>query len=1229
MTDINDLRGILNRLAVNTCNDNDFDRLCQILGSKQIILAPGKGSVAVGGSISDAVIITGDNNVVYKGPNAEAVYQIVQDVLKSFKVSALLTHSEFSESAVITAKKLGGYWEVLVGRDGLLAQIKSLLAESPDVIVLHGSGGIGKTRFLLDLPKIIPSETSLRYVRIRAESIENDLASLDGNSRHVIVVDDAHRFGLLHQLGDILVTSKLASKVTLVLVTRSVFKDSVTEKLGYLAGDQVSEIEVKPLENIDIDQLLQTPPYEIIHDDTRHILVRIAKGDPLIAGVAARLVQRGESVINLNHEQVLTRYLNEIIHQLAEAGYDDHYINYLEILAGLGTIDLNNQELREKVQKVVNISQSDEDRVISRLVSAGIVERYWKTIKITSEVLADHILLHHFFQTKQADYQKKIIEPFFELKPKEILTILAEAEVKGETQPGLLLDHKLDELHKIINQEGNIARLSVLKWLQNLAYLRSEDVLSLVADIVDEPEEVPEFYQDSLMGNWEIKHEWVLSKAVEILHYTYIGSPSDSIVYLHKLARYRPLATEYAQVREKASKALIEIAEIKLNKPYDVQLTLLKNIELWLKEDFTNNLDLSLSLIKPMFNMVVDSTKQDPTKYMQIVMQSGCLQPSESLRKIREQALGILYQAYSQASNLPDRLKIIKSLKLAILLPLSTDAREVPAETWNWLKPDCLNTAQFFLNEVINNAELPILDAIAEWLRYRLSQANEVHQDFRFLRCTSHDRETLYAQQFSGYQLDEFEQLKLQLKNHNLYQLYRVLFRNRLWDDSEDDYLDVKAFEERHQQATEHYLQRFSPTTIEKAIRELEMMLYQCTIAGESSTSWFENLFYKVGEKHPELAQQMVEKALSENLTIKQQLSRVIGGLYRSNLEVAWSYIKSWVDSDDLVLWLAVAGSYYFLDWSLFQDKEWEVLYCLITKQSSQVDLKILELISTFALYNPLRSVEFLKIIAARGDENVLLRVAQVLSWSFKDSQNEWGKKFITSEDFLNIVQNFERLSYLEYTAEECLAILGKIDPMKVIDFIERRIIIKAKQHEISEYYEAIHLPYSLVAKSIQSSAEYSNVLRRVRDWMLRDDIWNYNTSKVLKEIAGSLSEPLYSVLMEWVKSGEFQKLYAVAKFLRTFNSGQLFYSLSREIICNNTTNDENILNYIRSSISSTPGAIWGEHSNHVRQRQEEISSWLEDENFRVRRFAKKMKQLLQQDLEYHLEREEFEERNW
>ena len=408
MADLNQFKAILKRLAEKTYTPADLEILGNALESRQIILATGERAIAVGGDVTDAIFITGDRNLVYTftGADAEIVRQIVQETFKSSKLSALLKHGEFSQLAVAAAEKLAGYCEIVMGRDELLTQIKIFLSEPTDAIIIHGAGGIGKTRLLLELPKLISSGVSLRYVRIRAESIEYDLMKLNRNCNHVIVIDDAHRFKLLHQLSEVLVNPELAGKVTLVLATRSVFKDSVTRELGIPAGYRVKEIEVEALKNLDIDQLLQTSPYQINDEDARHIIVRLAKGEPLIAGIAARLVRRGELITELNRDDVLTRYLNEIIRDVVdEVKYGDRYISYLEILSALGTIDLSNPSLREKIQRVVGISQSDEDRIIQKLVEAGLVDRYWMTLKITSEVLADHILIFDAPSLKAKDSQ--------------------------------------------------------------------------------------------------------------------------------------------------------------------------------------------------------------------------------------------------------------------------------------------------------------------------------------------------------------------------------------------------------------------------------------------------------------------------------------------------------------------------------------------------------------------------------------------------------------------------------------------------------------------------------------------------------------------------------------------------------------------------------------------------------------------------------------------------------
>jgi hypothetical protein len=485
------------------------------------------------------------------------------------------------------------------------------------VILLHGPGGIGKTRLLLTLPGAAPEGTSVWYVRTAAESIERELTTLDRNRQHVIVVDDAHRFAPLPHLREALVNPELAGKVRLVLATRGVFKETVLYQLGSFPGDQTCEIGLEALTNADIDRLLQNPPHAIAEESLRHALVHIAGGNPLLAGIGARLAQRGISMMGLTRDQVLTRYLDETIHDLAEAGYDDRYIGYLQILAALGMLDLGNQSLRERVQQVVGISQFEKDLIVGRLVSAGLVERYWMTLKIASEVLADHILIHHFFdrKTRRADYQRQIIEPFLALKPKEILTNLAEAEVKGESlEAGSLLGQKLDELRRIVNHGDNIARWNILHWLEDVAYLRPDDILAIVAPIVDGLEQPPAVSQDGWL-RVEIAHEMVLDKAVDVLNHTiYQGSLRDAVTYLHKLARYRPEANEYARVREKAHKALVDIAELQPGKPYVLQHTLLEKIAVWLEQDFGGNLSLGLAMLRSMLRMQFMGTGADPTQ---------------------------------------------------------------------------------------------------------------------------------------------------------------------------------------------------------------------------------------------------------------------------------------------------------------------------------------------------------------------------------------------------------------------------------------------------------------------------------------------------------------------------------------------------------------------------------------------------------------------------------------
>ena len=1208
MTEQDELIAILDSILSGRRDEEDIAKLRQSLSMAgsvlQLVSQDGKFNTNIG-QITGGEVHIGDR--IYQGANAEAIQRVFQDVLDARHLRTLLTHNEFTQRVEQVA--LTSHQGCFVGRETIRQQLQSCLDRASSTIILHGSGGLGKTRLLLALPDIIPKERSLWYIRNEAETVEPDIASLSRDTQHIIVVDDAHRFSLLYQLREVIVNTELAGKVTLILATRSIFKDSLIYLLG-LPGDRVETIEVKPLENQNIDQILQNPPHSITDQDTRHAIVRIAEGNPLIAGIAARLHQGGIDLLNLTRDRVLTSHLDEILKDLSEAEREapnsyQNYIRYLQILAALGTVNLDEQELQAKIYESIRISPIDEERIVVRLVEAGLVERYWKTLKIASEVLADHILVQHFFdpKTKRADYQKQIIEPFFSLKPRQILTNLAEAEVKGESsQARLLLGQKLYELRQALNREGNEFRLDLLHCLQDVAYLKPDDILLIVDSVVNGAELPPESIQHRFLGSYEIGHEMVLSKVVEVLESTIYGRGlQDSIKYLHQLALYQPENNQYSQVQEKAKKALVKIAKFKPDQPYAVQLLLLDKISDWLEQDFFTNLSLSLALIQPMLNIDLHSAETHPIQPRTIVVHQGSLEIIESLRQIRDRALEILYAAYRKVQDLPTRLQIVQVL--CGVTYYSNPKDRISSQTREQLQSDCAKIARFFSETVIPSAEFPILDRVVEWL--------------------------WQAKKFHKYQAAELDYLQQQLGNHKGYQLYRLLVGGYRWDD-EGDRLDWETAEQQKQQKINEYVEALSSSTLEQAIQELEAITKQARSAGKNDTFGLNNLLRIFGQTHLNLAQQFIVQTIAKNLDLKQHLGFVLAGMRLSDREIARGYVRSWVAQDDSVLWVAIAQSYRFIDWSQPQlEEEWDVLRQLVAKQSSRVDRTLFWSIQQLAPYKPDLAVELLKTLAARGDEPIVRQVAKTISCQISNNDEwEWAVTFDNPQDLLEIIQNFERLSYLDYSAEECVKRLVDIAPMQVIDLIEHRIKARSERYQRDGYYEAFPKPFSRAFDDIKARSEYPDLLRRVRDWMLQDNFFlRLDAPALLEGLALNLEDELYSVLMEWVESRDVNKLKAVANILREFNLGQTFYDLSREIIVR--TQDENILSSIHAAIGTTPGVIEGIMSNFTKQRIEEVSPWLKDENFRVRVFAQQEVQALQRNLEREEAQERLEERSW
>jgi Effector-associated domain 10 len=1207
----------IERVSIGETMEEDLQLLRNTISTKaaQDIVQVGKYNIHIN---EGQDIQIGDK--IYQGANAEAIRQTLSELLAARQFRTLLTHAEFADR--IERSALTSYKVPMIGRDAILQELQQAKDGDRRVIILHGAAGLGKTRLLLEITNFIGNQQALWYVRNEAESIESELTLLDANKQHIIIVDDAHRFNLLPQLRELFINSKFADKITLILATRTAFQASVIDRLN-ISIDRVSSIEISPLENKDIDEILQNPPYQITNQDLRYTIVRIAERNPLIAGITARLSRQGISLANLSRDEVLTQYLDNIVNNLVIVdGHDRQnatiYIRYLQILAALGTINLNEENVRAKLNEVVGITSIDEELIILRLIEAGLVERYWQTLKLTSEVLADYILVRYFFnsKTKQANYHKLIIEPFFNLKPREVLTSLAEAEFKGNSsEAGSLLTNKLNELTRALSREGNLFRLNLLHSLREVAYLRPDNILVIVDFIVEAPVAPAETIQDKLWGSYTIDHSWVLTEAVEVLSRTiYRGRSGDTIAYLHKLARYQPQSQEYDRVREKATKALIEIANFKLRKPYKIQLHLLEQISNWLEKDSIGNLPLSLVLIEPMLKIDFSSAEMHPIEANQLSIWQVSLDIVDYVREIRDRALEILCHVYQRESPILTRLQIIGILCGATYYSSPRDS--ISTQTREQLEVDCARIAGFFSEIVVPIGEFPILERILEWLRQ--------------------------AKKFHKYQAVEIDYLYQQILNHKSYQLYRLLVGGYRWEEENrlDWQPDPKLFaeqiiqtdkqwevdRERKQKEIRSYVEAISSSNLERVIQELETIVQQSKQVDKNGLFGLNDLLRFFGQNDLSLAQQFIDLAMARNSELKQHLGFVLAGIYDRDRDVAKTYIRDWMKREDAVLWVAISCSYRFIDWSQPQlEEELNMLSQLIAKQDLIVDRSLFWPIQELASYNSDLVVELLKTLATRNDENTLNQVAEIVS--FQRSNDEWIITFDNPQDLEEIINNFARLSRLDYNAEQCLKRLCDTDPMKVIDLIERRINLKSEKSVNNTYYEAFPQPFSYTFDNIHTQPEYPIILRRLRGWLLTNDLRWLEAPILLKEVNLNLTQELQNILREWITTGDEKKLQGVARVLSQFNAGQSFYDLSRELIV--CTSNEYVHSTILAAIGSTPDVVIGSMSHFYKRRIEEVTPWLNDNEFKVRQFGEQVLQSMQSSLDWQEAQEKLEQRNW
>jgi len=290
----------------------------------------------------------------------------------------------------------------LVGRDETIREIRRQLDEN-GWLVLHGAGGVGKTRLLLDLAEGDAGVRSWRFLDLATPASPEMLGELGYGYELVVVVDDAHRRRDLRSL--LAVLERRDPRPRVVFVTRGpVLAEIGAETARVWLGPTTAEraIALEPLDDPDVAALVSGPPYGIQYDGMVRRIVGLAEGNPLIAGIAAQLAADGRTVPALTRDDLFADYVTGLLDALADCSADARQLReLLAIVVAVGTLNPTDPADMATAAGLLGFGESAVKGWLADLLDLGLlVAAEDGVVLVKPDLLGDHILVSSFFSRR-------------------------------------------------------------------------------------------------------------------------------------------------------------------------------------------------------------------------------------------------------------------------------------------------------------------------------------------------------------------------------------------------------------------------------------------------------------------------------------------------------------------------------------------------------------------------------------------------------------------------------------------------------------------------------------------------------------------------------------------------------------------------------------------------------------------------------------------------------------
>ena len=1119
-------------------------------------------------------------------------------LLNSFQdphLPVFLPWQDMFRNQIAGENKLLRYDYETFGREDEISQFQTFVQDpNKRLLMVYGSGGIGKTKLAIEFAKTVEREHTdyePLFVQMAGDNFESVLADIPPNRNYIFFVDDAHDF--IDNLGGIRIVLKSPeySQSKAVLITRKPFKAFLEESFRTALPDgAVDDLEIEKLSLEKTKRFIGT--YTRIPDNAMLTeLVKIARDTPLIAVMVIDLINKNISPLkDLTKDKLIEltfeSYLNDIFRRYPESS---ERRKLLEWLSGISPIDVESSQIRDKLAEVLKVKPYEIEQYSDNLKNEGLLFQYGTKQRVFPDPLRDYILRKACFLSddkRPSSFHDSLLKEFLPLLPVKVVINLARVEnITGEKN---LLDEHVASLKTRARGGDNFVRMDILEQMVGISYFRPDDAVEIFNIILENPNS-----EDAVKDyiGWPSKrtHQDVVKKIAKEAQKTVntLSGFTKTLEIVRKLLLMDDLGLPN---HDSPQELLKRMAGFQTSKPNAFQMKALEVFEMWKTEDKP---ELSLPLLNALDTLLVLDFSETVSEGGGLKFGWHHLKYTPELTHLRTRAIDLIEHCLRTSQHNTVRAEVIGSISRAIN-PLESPFRQgIEKEDQVLLQKDQTRLFNILADHTSKETDFTVLNAID--------------------RCLHSYAENTYLEGFPKQRAAELLATFGEHENYERYLFYRQLTGK---------FHDWKASEstEKTQAFLKSYIKKYAPAQLSNLMQEcIRIAERDKEYRGNRDSIWAEkgwnpvratSLLQSIGELDPSYGSDLLDDIAAWQTEESHCASGLLSGIRYVDKDKGSEATHRLLAQETIFAKRIVARSYFWRSkiGHCIGKEDLSILYQLSETPDSQLRLYIAESLPNF--YSVDANI-VLKILVKLSNDELPLVMRQVIraltSRELKFSSQEHLKKY------KQVMLNCVRLERLDSEAGQALHTIFRHDPIWVIEFFEKRITYKESESnrydsfsdrpsELLKFDAIPHRPHYLFEDVDWSDKNAMAALKRVRDWvvtssnLLRFEAPNLLTSMLSGNAPRSdeikINGVMRKLFEEWIASGDLELMREAAYLMRGFKADAVFYSLAESLVIK-SEGDKQVQDGITAALSS---GIYsrnvGEPSGHNLKQIADLKAW-------------------------------------